>query len=368
VVGNRAVTAGYSKEKDTSYLYFFNAQSGKKLGQIPYPDTCGGLRAGLLGPVATPAIEDGRVYMVAAMGALHCLDLKSGKRLWSKSYNKDKDSGPFGEYGDGVSPVIMGDLVIAHLTTSKDSAAWFAFSKDDGERRWKHNVEKRKAGDRAYSCAVPCSIGGVAHVILVSNASIDCVDLEHGKLKWAYSLDKRRMDYGPFSEPAVFDEDKFFLGMWYAKRTAAVFQMKDDGVEPAWEKSGIGKRAFSYVIRDGFVYGYGTKALECMDLKTGKSQWTWRSDDPKLKMDSGELILVGDKLVWLSSSGMLQVGNASPDKVGAIADFKALGPSTRDLDADKAIYHRIVCTSPTFAGGRVYCRSPWGEVVCVDVK
>jgi hypothetical protein len=129
----------------------------------------------------------------------------------------------------------------------------------------------------------------------------------------------------------------------------------------------MGKGTFTHVICGGHVYGFGIKGLQCVDLEDGKTEWNWRAKG-KESRDQGEITLVGDKLVWLSTSGVLYAGDASPDADGPSAQFNAIGQCTKDIRKDKARYNSICCVAPTFAEGRFYCRSPWGTVVCVDVS
>jgi outer membrane protein assembly factor BamB len=370
VAKNRALTAGYAQDAKKSFLCCFDAETGKDLWKVEYPDTCGGFREGLIGPVATPAIDGDRFYMVAAMGALTCFDLATGQKVWEQLTNKDPGSPRFGDYGDGASPVILGDRLLAHLSTSAKSAAWHAFDKKDGKLLWSHPIEKREPAsrqdkaDRAYACAVPMTWQGKPHLVLVSNASVDLVDLEGGKRVFTHPIAEHQLNWGPFPDPAVFDTDKILLGLWYSgKANALALQVTAEGFKQVWANKSLGRGAYSFVLRDGCAYGYGGDGLQCVDLKSGKVQWKWRSG-----LDQGEVITVGDKLVWLSTSGTLYIGEAAPDKPGPIAEFKAIGKPTKDLKADKARYNATVSTSPSFAAGRLYCRSPWGDVVCVDVR
>jgi len=375
VADGKAVTAGGPLSGGKGLLYCFDAETGKELWKTEFADTSGGQRGAMCGPVATPALDQGRVYMVAAMGALHCFDLDSGEEIWKQITNSDEAQARYGDYGDGVSPVVEGNLVIAHLTTSPDSAAWQAFSKADGKPVWSRPItkpvakRKGKETDRAFSCAVVHELNGKPHAILVSNGSIDGVELETGKPLFTHSIADLRLDWGPFPEPAFFDENRFLLGCWYAaKANAIVFEIQDDGLKRLWSNRTIGRGAYSYVIRDGFAYGYGSKGLQCVDLSTAKVKWKWRSRDKKLRRDQGEIISIGDKLLWLSTSGMLYVGNAAPNADGAIANYKVFGSCPRDTRKERTRYNGIVCTSPTFADGRLYCRAPWGEIVCIDMK
>jgi len=288
--------------------------------------------------------------------------------------NQDKASGkPHGEYGDGTSPVIAGDLVIVQLTSNANAAAWFAFNRKDGQPVWSFPIDKRQVkdetADRAYSPAAPFVFKGKPHLLLISNDAIDGVDATTGVRAWTYPTSGLQMQYGPFPEPFFFDKDKFFLEMWYSeKANGAAFKITDAGLSPLWGNNAIGKGAYSCVVRDGCLYGFGVKGLNCVDLKDGTVKWKWRSSEPATTKDQGEIILVGDKLVWLSSSGTLYVGEASPDKTKPIASFKAVPRCTKDLRKDKAQYNNVISTSPALAGGRLYCRSSWGDLVCVDVR
>ncbi|MBA4389219.1 MAG: hypothetical protein C0404_14695 [Verrucomicrobia bacterium] len=372
--GKLALTCGYQPDKDASFLYCFDAETGADQWQIEYKDTFGGARSRLLGPIPTPAIDDGRVYVVAAMGAIYCYELGTQKKIWEKVTNKDTTA-KLGDYGDSVSPVVSGDLVIAHLTLGPDSAAWHAFQKKDGLVAWTHPVEARKPEkkndhiDRAYVSAVPFLFKDKPRVILISNATIDCVEAGSGKLAWRFPIDDLKMEWGPLIDAIVFDGDKFLLGCWYGNRaTAFVFQMTGDSLKEVWSNKTLGKLTYSYVLRNQYAYGFGPKGMQCVDLKDGGAKWEWRPEDSRAKKDQGETILVGDKLVWLSTSGTLYAGEATPDKPGTVSEFPVIGRCTKDLKKLKASFNEIICTSPSFSGGRLYCRSPWGEVVCVDVS
>jgi outer membrane protein assembly factor BamB len=373
VAGRRALTAGHPLETGKNLLYCFDAASGAVLWQAEYADRCGGQRNGLVGPSATPAIEGNRVYMPAVMGALYCFDLDTGRQLWAQITNRDRDLGvPHGEFGDGVSPVIFGDLVLVHLTTGTNSAAWFGIQKADGQVRWSLPIERREAQhetvDRAYSPAAIARPGGRPLAILISNAAVVGVDPLTGRRAWTHSLADLAMTYGPFPEPAMVGDDRFFYGLWYGNRANSIlFRIGADGLTREWTGKAIGKGAYTYVIHKDHVYGYGAQGLQCVELATGKLEWKWRSLDPKLARDQGEVILAGDKLVWISSSGMLYVGEASPDRRRPLAEFQALGKCAKDLRKDKARYNDVVSTSPALANGRLYCRSGWGEAVCLEI-
>jgi len=374
VAGNKIVTAGYAADGAKSAVYCFNADTGAQIWRTEYADTRGGPRGKVpvSGPVATPVIDGDRVYMVAVMGALYCMDLNDGSNVWVKITNAD--GGKCGEFGDGAPPVIAGDLVLAHLTTAAGSASWFAFNKNDGSVAWSIPVTTRlgkdEDADRGYSPAGLCKVSGKSCALFVSDAAIDCVELAKGVKMWSHNIADLELRYGPFEEPVFYGPDKFLLSIWYANKPSVIaFQIDSGGLTRIWSSKAIGKGAYSCVVCNGFAFGYGVEGLNCVDLLNGESKWNWRSSNPRMARDQGEVILVGDKLVWVASySGMLYVGNASSEKSPPLGELKALNECTKDLKKDKATYNNVVSTAPVFANGRVYLRSPWGELTCVDVR
>jgi outer membrane protein assembly factor BamB len=370
VAGKKVITAGYERDKNMTLLVCFDADSGNILWQTEYADSLAGPRGGLCGPVATPAISGDKVYMVATAGAAYCFDLNTGVKVWNKVMNKE--GAMCGEFGDGASPVVYGDTVIVHLSTGAKAASWFALKKSDGSVVWSLPVNSKLGADdplvdRSYSPVTICNVAGKPAALLISDTAIECVDAGNGTKSWSFSTSDLAMRYGPFAEAVFFAPDKFLLETWYASKANVIaYQVTETGLIQLWTSKAIGRGAYSCVVFDGMAFGYGVQGLNCMDLSNGRSNWRWRSSDPKMARDQGEIILVGDKLVWVSSFGMLYIGNATADKSQPLGEFKALKACDKDLKRDTARCNNVVSTSPTFARGRIYVRSSWGEIACVD--
>jgi outer membrane protein assembly factor BamB len=66
------------------------------------------------------------------------------------------------------------------------------------------------------------------------------------------------------------------------------------------------------------------------------------------------LIVADHKIVMLSDTGELVVGEASPASFAPMSRAKILG--------------EWCWTAPTLANGRIYCRNNLGDLVCLDVK
>ncbi len=90
----------------------FDAATGRPLWKHEYPVTYGNLDYGN-GPRAAPTIHDGRVYTLGAVGHVTCLDVTSGKLLWSHDCVGEMQA-KVPVWGLAASPVIWHDLAIIH--------------------------------------------------------------------------------------------------------------------------------------------------------------------------------------------------------------------------------------------------------------
>src|SRR5205085_1614109 len=83
---------------------------------------------------AGPAVADGKVYTLGAMGDLLCLDANKGTVVWSKNFPKDYEA-RVPMWGFCSSPLLDGDKLIC-LVGGKGSTV-VAFHKDTGKEIWK---------------------------------------------------------------------------------------------------------------------------------------------------------------------------------------------------------------------------------------
>jgi outer membrane protein assembly factor BamB len=86
-----------------------------------------------IGPVATPIVQNGKVYAVGRLGHLVCLDARKGEVLWQRNLQKDYQVA----FAPGTpSPLIEGDLLILFIG-GKPDAGVVALHKDTGKEVWK---------------------------------------------------------------------------------------------------------------------------------------------------------------------------------------------------------------------------------------
>ena len=88
------------------------------------------------GPRSTPVLSDKRCYTAGLGGKLFCLDLETGKPVWSRDLTKDFAI-TFPPFGLGPSPILEGDLLIVAVGGQPNSGV-VAFRAETGEIAWRH--------------------------------------------------------------------------------------------------------------------------------------------------------------------------------------------------------------------------------------
>ena len=66
----------------------FDANSGKELWRFRMGDRFPGRWGSLDGPISTPLIDRGRVFVLDPAGHFYCLDFKTGKTIWDANLPK----------------------------------------------------------------------------------------------------------------------------------------------------------------------------------------------------------------------------------------------------------------------------------------
>ncbi|MGH9858361.1 MAG: PQQ-binding-like beta-propeller repeat protein, partial [Acidobacteriota bacterium] len=171
VVGRKAVTAFTDGDKDVLAVY--DSKSGKELWRYQLSPKYAGHDGSHDGPIATPAIANGKVFALSAYGNLIALDLTSGREVWSLDVTKAGGRAPF--YGYTASPLVSNGVVVVQIGGEKGKSI-AAFDQNTGEVKW-------TAGDDMVNHQSPIvmSIGGKERIVAISDKKMLVVDPSNGQ-------------------------------------------------------------------------------------------------------------------------------------------------------------------------------------------
>lgn len=355
VAGGRAFVMGHRKGegvRGTDTVTCLDAASGARIWRHEYE--CLTLkedkRASYSGPRSTPAVDGGLVYTVSLEGRLFCLDAETGKVVWSKSLDRYARREKQLDYGYSASPVVFDDLLICHI-----NGAAMAFDKATGKPRW-----RCKGGESSWNGSAPAIVRtGGASFVLFGEGELVCADATTGKHLWKYDLGRTAV-----ATPVV-SGDTVFYSTYPNKGACGLLRVSSEGPRVLWKTRALqAYHVGNPVIWNGYAYGIDcarteysfsdakVSSLKCVDLENGRTVWKEK------KIGWAQVILAVDspdqgKLLIQRECGELVVAEASPEGYTELGRAQVIdGP----------------CWAvPALAGGKIYCRSNKGEVVCLRV-
>ena len=329
---------------ETEYCVAWDAVSGKELWAAPLKlakyqgggESGTGDNKGGDGPRSTPTVAGGKVYVYGSNLDLHCFDGKTGKEVWSVDVAADYQ-GKNIAWSNATSPLIEGELVV--VGGGGKGAAFLAFQKDSGKLKW-------KAGDDAITHATPTATTmlGERQMIFFMKSGLTSLSPKDGRVLWQQPY---KFNVSTAASPVVF-ENVVYCSAGYGVGSAA-FEVKKEGGKYAtselWRVEGdsMNNHWSTPIAYQGYLYGmfsfkkYGDGPVKCVDIRTGKEQWSQAGFGP------GNLILAKDRLLALSDKGELVIIEAKP---GA---YKELARA--DVLPGKC------WSTPTLAGGFIFARS-----------
>src|SRR5947209_652765 len=161
------------KDQDQEDIGAYDAKSGELRWHKTY-DRPSFFSLFGVGPQATPAVADGRVYTYGITGVLACWDAADGTERWRIDALKElKAKNLF--FGEAGSPLMDGDKVYVPAGASGPAAA--AFTTDKGEVAW-----QKIDGPASYASPVLLGKGKERQLVYLTGDSLAALDPANGEL------------------------------------------------------------------------------------------------------------------------------------------------------------------------------------------
>jgi outer membrane protein assembly factor BamB len=375
ILGDKLVIPGWDNGKDV--IFCFNAVTGEPLWRQEYAVTQtrrqGASRYGK-GSRASAYIDGDRVYTFGGWGDLVCWDLNSGRERWKK--NMVEQGGIPANFGYASSPLVYRDKVIVH---GGGDVMIVAFDKMTGEIVWKRSWDDGGSGRPGYGSPIVANLGGRDQILTCVTAAgmrrgrhvpgrVAGLDPEHGAVLWEVPW---WCFYELFTVPVV--EGSVAVVATGMRSGSMGLHIDRSGARQIWENWGNDILAPSHsppVILDGYIYGYSGhssdyyeqdrpgRELQCVDLRTGKLQWTGGPD-----AGWGTLIYVDGHLLCLTGAGKLLLVKPGPGEYRKATEFQT---SLNIADSGYPAKSQFAWTPPVVARGKVYVRY-CNQLICYDL-
>lgn len=290
IVGNRAITQEQNGSQE--WVSAFDVMNGRRLwthtNDARYATTIAGE-----GPRATPTVVSNRVYTLGATGQLYCLDLATGRSLWSRSLTQDAN-GSVPEWGFAGSPWVDSQRVVVQAG-GRDGRNLLAYQPDTGEPLW-------NAGDAGINYASPfqVTLAGQTQILIFGRKSLVSHNPSTGAVLWEHPFGT---GMPLVANPILVASNQILITAGYSVG-AELLELASPTNAPrtVWTSKRL-KAKFANPVKAGeFVYGLDDGMLACLDLKDGSQRWKegryghgqglWIRDHYLLMSETGELILL----------------------------------------------------------------------------
>ncbi len=118
------------------------------------------------GSRSTPAIDGDYIYTCGSFGHVYCFDARTHKPVWKTNVWKDHGGGKLPEWGICQNPLVRGDLLILAAQTEK--AGVVAYDKASGRVRW---ASPALPGMVGYVTPVVAHIDGRDQIVTITATS-----------------------------------------------------------------------------------------------------------------------------------------------------------------------------------------------------
>jgi outer membrane protein assembly factor BamB len=347
VAGGKVFLHTKVADKDQEQISGYDAKTGELLWHTAY-DRASFFGVFGVGPQATPAVADGRVYTYGVTGILGCFNAADGKEVWRIDALKElKAKNLF--FGAACSPLGDGDKVFVAVGGPGASAA--AFKTDKGELGW-----KSLDASASYSSPILFGKDKDRQLVFLTGAGLASLNPTDGNVYWQYPVKDAANEN---SATPVHTGDTLLASTVKFGGVALKLETKDGkpAAMKAWKNPeltcyfstpvAVGSEQI-YMVTGQFGLLDATSALRCVETKTGKELWK----KEKVGKYHAALLRTGDnKLLMLDDFGNLTLIDPDPKEYKELSRSKVCGATW---------------AHPALSDGRVYLRDD-KELICVEV-
>jgi enterochelin esterase-like enzyme/outer membrane protein assembly factor BamB len=289
----------------------FDANSGKELWRFRLGDRYPGRYGSKDGPISTPLIDRGRVFVLDPAGHFYCLDFKTGRKIWDANLPREHGAKePF--YGFTSSPLIVGDAVVLQIGGPKGSLL-AAFDAASGKVLWKSGPEDVVN----HQSASLMDVAGKPLLIALGDKIMSGHDPRTGQAYWTLQYGDASPMGGMSAHVVKTSGNRFFVNGRDSDSTLFELSPTDLEAPPkeVWKTRHIKNTYVVPVYHDGLIFGFNGRILACVDAATG--ELLWRSRSP----GDGFPIMVDGHLVIATKEGRLSIAPASRSGYQEIANI-----------------------------------------------
>lgn len=267
------------------------------------------------GPRATPTVVGGKVFAQGATGWLNCLELTTGRVLWSKDILA-AHKGKVPDWGLSGSPLVFDDVVVAN-PGGRENQSLVASAVADGTMRWAAGTH-----GSSYSSPVLRVLDGVKQIVLFDD-SLMGHDAATGEVLWKF---KWPGGHPHIALPVFIGATDVILSSGYGTGSGRLSVTRDASgkwtAKQVWRTNRLKAKFTNLILHKDHVYGLDDGIMACLDAASGDLKW---KDG---KYGHGQILLVGGLLLVMAESGEVVLLDPHPSGLRELTRFPALAGKT----------------------------------------
>ena len=249
---------------------------------------------------ATPAYNEGKLYVAGMRDKLVCLNADNGDIVWDLDFPKTMKS-KVPAFGYVSSPLVDGDAVYTQA-----GQAIFKLNKLTGEVVWE--AGKNGGGmDSAFSSPMIATLAGKRQLVVQTRNELMGLEIKDGAILWRQKIEAFR---GMNIITPTIDRDSIFVSSYGGQTKLFKLVGTDNGFElqQQWTLPAQGYMCTPVVV-DGHAYTHlRNQRFACYDLKNGVEKWKTKKFGKY-----ASLVVVGDKILALDENGWLMLLKINPE-------------------------------------------------------
>jgi outer membrane protein assembly factor BamB len=276
------------------------------------------------GPRATPTIVDGLVYSLGGTGLLNCLELTTGRRVWSRDTLADAGTDAVKasnlQWGAANSPLVVDQQVLVLAGGEKEShgKTVLAYDRMTGEPTW-------ASGDfpPSYGSLRVEELLGERTLLAFHGHGLAGLSLADGRVLWDFPL--QNIPKVNVAQPLRLNDHSLLIGSGYSVGAVRVDLSRDGdrwSAAAQWKNNRFKLKFNDAVMLNEFAFGLDDGILTCLNVSTGKTQWKGG------RFGYGQILLFQDTLLVLSEDGECVLASAQPERYHELARVPMLSGTT----------------------------------------
>ncbi|MEZ6111451.1 MAG: PQQ-binding-like beta-propeller repeat protein [Pirellulaceae bacterium] len=317
----------------------------------------------------TPAVANGRLYILGAGRVARCLDAGTGKEIWKQRLP--------GEFRDEF---LQSSFVVTEGMAVVSCDHLFGLDAATGEIVWEGDPQKTRAD---HSSPTVWKTGDSSHVIANVAGETACFDPKTGRELW-------RIDSAAGNATPLVVGDTLLTYGSSRKSGLRAYRLSTDGAEHLWTFNKVADPGSSPVVVDDYVYVQGERRLACVNLEDGSSEWMENLDVDRPRYTSliagdGKVIYAFDSILAFAAdpADCRELMKGRIDKTGLLAEESIFRGRLNMNELEKTAEGQkeaerlwrntfngagpLNCATPVLANGRLYVRLEDG-VACYDLR